>query len=141
MIGCINAWWKKLPKMIELRRVLWKLFLIINKLFKDVSFFFKLFSLVFLLFRTKIFIYEWMIRRSWIKIKLLRIAKVVWCCCLIVLSSRFRSTCGAQFLGQIRRILPLRSTSVGRLRGKPRWILRSRRSIYALVGQWSWSWW
>jgi len=43
-----------------------------------------------------------------------------------------RSTFCGQFLGRTRRTLAWRSTSVGRWTRKPRWILRSRRSIYAL---------
>jgi len=60
---------------------------------------------------------------------------------LTVISRRFRSICGEQFLGQIRRTLACWSTSFGRWREKPRLNLRSRRSIYVLVERWSWSWW
>lgn len=58
-----------------------------------------------------------------------------------IVSNELRNICGERFLDRFRRILPLRSTSVGRWTMRPKWNLRSRRSIYVLVGQWSWSWW
>jgi len=48
---------------------------------------------------------------------------------------KLRSIFYGRLMGQIRHILVWRSTSVGRWRGKPRWILRSRRSISSLVVQ------
>ena len=73
---------------------------------------------------------------------------VWWFDCLIVASHlvvswywnrALRSTSCGRWMGRTRRIPALRSTSVGRWRGKPRWSHRSIRSIYALVGRWSWS--
>merc|ERR1711970_967653 len=40
-----------------------------------------------------------------------------------------RSICGERFRGRSRRTPAWRSASPGRWRGKPRWSLRSRRSI------------
>jgi len=49
----------------------------------------------------------------------------------------FRSIYGERLKGRTRRTLACWSTSVGRWRERPGWNLRSRRSICALVGQWS----
>jgi len=51
----------------------------------------------------------------------------------------FRSIFGERWMDHFRRILVWKSTSVGMLKGKPGWSLRSTQSIYVLGGQWSWS--
>ena len=54
----------------------------------------------------------------------------------------FRNICGGRWMVRTRRTLVSRSTSVGRWTTRPRWNHRSRQSIYALAGRWSWSsWW
>lgn len=55
--------------------------------------------------------------------------------------SSLRSTCGGQWMDRTRRTPAWRSTSVGRWRGRPRWIRRSIRSTSSRGEQWSWSSW
>jgi hypothetical protein len=46
-----------------------------------------------------------------------------------------RSTCGERLKVRSRRTLALRSTFAGRLKGRPKWNHRSRRSTFAQVVQ------
>lgn len=60
---------------------------------------------------------------------------------VMLVTNGFRSICDGRWMGPTHRTLASRSTSVGKWTEKPRWSHRSRRSICAPVGRWSWSSW
>lgn len=60
---------------------------------------------------------------------------------VVTVMNVFRSICGGRLRVPTHRTPVWRSTSVGMWTTKPRWNHRSRRSICAPVGQWSWSSW